>query len=61
MALSRRSQNEVEAYIEGFNACFKRFVEYLKKHKADDAIGEMLVIKWAINAVGGKDKEEAEE
>ena len=61
ISLISRTAEEVTAYIDGYNDCFKQFTECLKAYGTiNDTIDKMNVFVWAINAVGEKDKDEEE-
>lgn len=59
--LRQRTQEETKAYIEGFNAAYKQFREYLTTCDSDmQAINIMETLTRAVNGVAlvFKDKEE---
>lgn len=49
----KRTDGEVQAYIDGYNACFEKFRETLlqKNVGADKAIRKMETLKEAVNSV----------
>lgn len=58
--MNRRTDEEIKAYIDGYNACFKQFCEVLphsRKYIAD-AIDEMRLYVVAVNNVIDKEKKE---
>lgn len=54
-----RSNEEIKAYVDGYNACFNAFCENLKGRKSVlDAIRKMEMYKSAVNACVHCDGEE---
>lgn len=50
--MTRRTPEEIKAYIDGYNDCFNRFCECLKGRKSVmDAIRKMRVCKDLVNRV----------
>ena len=50
--MKRRTKEEIEAYIDGYNACFEQFMECLRGRKnLMDALAKMRRFKEAVNAV----------
>lgn len=48
----KRTESEIKAYVDGYNACYKDFRECIKGRKSlVDAIQKMDVFLSAINAV----------
>ena len=49
----KRTDKEVQAYVDGYNACFEKFRETLlqKNTGADKAIRKMEMLKEAVNSV----------
>lgn len=48
----KRTESEIKAYIDGYNACYKDFRECIKGRKSlVDAIQKMDVFLSAVNAV----------
>ena len=46
-----RTEAEIKAYVDGYNACFNAFCEYLKGRKSViDAVRKMHMLKSAVNA-----------
>ena len=55
-----RTESEIQAYIDGYNACFLTFCEFLKKRKRiADAVREMQIIAYAVTAVVDKEDTDA--
>lgn len=54
-----RREDEIKAYVDGYNDCFKRFTECLKGRKSVvDAVRKMKVYVAVVNAVvEGEDDE----
>lgn len=50
--LRRRTPEETKAYIDGYNACFKRFCECLENRKSVlDSVKRMKVFVDVVNGV----------
>lgn len=49
----KRTDKEVQAYVDGYNACFEKFRETLLQRNtgADKAIRKMEMLKEAVNSV----------
>ena len=48
----KRTESEIKAYVEGWNACHKQFCELLKGRKSViDAVQKMELYKTAVNGV----------
>lgn len=49
----KRTDGEVQAYVDGYNACFEKFRETLLQRNvgADKAIRKMEMLKEAVNSV----------
>ena len=63
--LKMRTEDQIRAYVDGYNDCFQRFIECLKGRKSVmDAVRKMMVFKEAVNNVvkdnrdGGDSKDE---
>lgn len=58
--MKRRTDEEIKAYVEGYNACFKKFCEVLphKRKYIGEAIDEMRLYVVAVNSVINKENEE---
>ena len=48
-----RTQEEIKAYVEGYNSCFERFCEILDKGRNynREAINRMKIFVTAVNSV----------
>lgn len=47
----KRTESEIKAYVDGYNACFKQFMECLKGRKSlMDAIRKMDLFVMAVNS-----------
>ena len=44
-----RTEAEIKAYVDGYNACYKQFCECLKNHTAEQAIKKMGVFVVVVN------------
>ena len=52
----QRTESEIKAYVDGYNACYKDFTECLKNRKSlVDAVRKMNVFLSAVNAVVEKE------
>lgn len=50
--MKQRTEAEIRAYVDGYNACFEQFTECLKGRKSlMDAVRKMHALKAAVNAV----------
>lgn len=50
--MNKRNEEEIEAYIDGYNACFEQFMECLRGRKnLMDALAKMRRFKEAVNSV----------
>lgn len=50
--MNMRTDAEIKAYIDGYNACFKQFCECFKGRKSlSDAIKKMELYRVAVNNV----------
>lgn len=50
--MRKRTEEEIRAYVDGYNDCFKQFCECLKGRKSVwDAIKKMHLYKDAVNNV----------
>lgn len=50
----QRTESEMKAYLDRYNACFNQFIEYLKginENPLYEIISNMYVMKAAVNAV----------
>lgn len=59
--MNRRTEEQIRAYVDGYNDCFNQFCDYLKGRKSViDAIRKMRACKEAVNNVvekkGGKNE-----
>lgn len=54
--MSMRTESEIRAYIDGYNACFEQFCECLKSRSAIGAVREMELYHAAVNNVIIKEK-----
>lgn len=50
----KRSENEIKAYIEGYNACYEQFRECLKKRPLRKAIENMEIYVEVVNNIIGE-------
>ena len=51
----RKTEEEIQAYIDGYNDCFDQFTECLKTRKSlMDAVRRMQAFKDTVNKVVGK-------
>lgn len=48
--MNKRTAAEIKAYIDGYNACYVSFCEFLEGH-APDAVEKMELCLKAVNAV----------
>ncbi len=54
-----RTFEEMQAYVDGYNACAEWFESYLIREKSvDEAIRKMEILKEAVNSVVRKEKNE---
>lgn len=58
--MKRRTDEEIKAYVEGYNACFEKFCEVLPHSRKyiGEAIEEMRLYVVAVNSVINKENEE---
>jgi len=63
--LKMRTEDQIRAYVDGYNDCFQQFSECLKGRKSVmDAVRKMMVFREAVNNVvkdnrdGGDSKDE---
>ena len=62
----QRTESEIKAYVDGYNACYKDFKECMKNRKSlMDAVRKMDAIKAAVNATivtgeGGRNVSESD-
>lgn len=61
MGLRRRTENEVRAYVDGYNACFKQFTECLKKQSREVAVKQMEIFVKAVTSINYKYEDEENE
>jgi hypothetical protein len=55
--IRKRTPEEIQAYTDGYNACFERFCECLKGRKSvPDSIKKMRVFVDTVNGVAGRRK-----
>ena len=56
--MKKRTEEEIEAYIDGYNACYNSFVSGISKYKSgkiclDEALSRVSLMKLAVNSVLG--------
>lgn len=52
----KRTESEIKAYVDGYNACYKDFTECMKNRKSlVDAVRKMEVFLSVVNAVVEKE------
>lgn len=57
--MNKRNKEEIEAYIDGYNACFEQFMECLRGRKnLMDALAKMRRFKEVVNAVVQKEQKQ---
>lgn len=58
--MTMRTEEEIKAYIEGYNACFKQFCEVLPHSRKyiGEAIEKMRLYVVAVNSAIDKENEE---
>ena len=44
-----RTKDEKQAYVEGYNNCFKQFLKYLSEKDVEKAVKDMKVIVDLVN------------
>ena len=44
-----RSKGEKQAYVEGYNNCFKQFLKYLNEKGVEKAVKDMKIIVELVN------------
>lgn len=50
--MRKRTKEEIEAYADGYNACFNAFCDNLKHRKSVmDAVKKMEIMRAAVNGV----------
>ena len=57
----RRTESEIKAYVDGYNACFKQFVEYLDKSIVANqkSVEKMKMLVTAVNnTIGTEENDE---
>ena len=47
--MNARTPEEVKAYVDGYNACYRDFVEYLKEKPYSVALEKMEMLKVAVD------------
>jgi len=52
MTLQERSPKEIKAYIDGYNACYKKFCEELERESVERAKAVMECMVYAVNSTG---------
>ena len=53
-----RTVEEIKAFADGYNMCFKQFIEQLKGRKSvNEAIKKMEIMKEAVNSVVEREEE----
>ena len=58
MELHKRTADEISAYVDGYNACYKQFCEFLKgRPSGEDAVRKMGTYVDIVNNIvfGGAD------
>ena len=57
--LERRTESEIKAYIDGYNACYKQFVETLDRSIVSNqkAVRSMNILVTEVNNVIEKENE----
>ena len=56
----QRTESEMKAYVDGYNACFNQFIEYFE-NPLYEFLSNMYVMKAAVNAVVECEEQEVEE
>lgn len=57
--MEARTESEIKAYVEGWNACYKQFCECMKHRKSViDAVRKMELFTTAVNGVVERSKDE---
>lgn len=57
--MNMRTEEQIRAYVDGYNDCFQQFYECLKDRKSVmDAVRKMLMYKDAVNNVVEERREE---
>lgn len=57
--MKRRTEEQIRAYVDGYNDCFQQFYDCLKGRKSVmDAVKKMRVYKDAVNNVVEERREE---
>ena len=49
MGDTSRTKGEKQAYVEGYNNCFKQFLKYLSEKDVEKAVKDMKVIVDLVN------------
>lgn len=50
--MNRRTEEQIKAYVDGYNDCFERFLECLKGRKSVmDTVRKMRMYREAVNNV----------
>lgn len=50
--MRKRTEEQIRAYVDGYNDCFEQFCEYLKSRKSVmDAIRKMMTCKELVTRV----------
>lgn len=50
--LKKRTPEEIEAYVQGYNACYERFCECLKNRKSvPDSVKKMKLFVDTVNSI----------
>ena len=47
--MAQRTESEKQAYVEGYNNCFKQFLKYLNRGDVEKAVKDMKVIVGLVN------------
>ena len=59
MEPKKRTADEIIAYLDGYNACYKQFCECIKSERSRmDAIKKMRTLVNLVNDIGGREKQE---
>lgn len=57
--MRKRTEEQIRAYVDGYNNCFQQFCECLKDRKSVmDAVRKMRMYKDAVNNVVEEGREE---
>ena len=53
--MNARTEGEKLAYVEGYNACYKQFCEYLRTKPIERAMTAMACTRFVVNAIVEKE------